>query len=100
MRSWIFVIGVATMGVASIIGFYFALDRAYQRMELNAETSGASSVALLKKEKQEAQYYACAVRVLPLASRCASCHARLKKASPSPFACRPNRNPPQNSYTL
>ena len=93
MRSWIFVIGAAAMGVASIFGFHFAIARANQRIEALAATPGASRVSLLlKKETGAPRYYA---RSLPSEPRCAACHPGANTAPLSPFACRPAVATPQ-----
>ena len=84
MRSWIFVIGVATMGVASVIGFYTATMRLNQRVELIAERPGRDTASpLLPKEAHRGAYYA---RVVLLNCCCASCHSGVRPASVAPIA--------------
>ena len=82
MRSWIFVIGAAAMGVASVLGFYFAIARAQQRVELIAATTGKDSSSALPDAGWILRSKA---RTPPNFRCCVSCHA----APPvSPFACR------------
>ena len=86
MRSWIFVIGVATMGVVSVFGFYFAIARANQRVELMANTPAVSGGSVpLKNANRQTRYYA---REKSAASRCAACHGGGAGAPRSPFASR------------
>ena len=72
MRSWIFVIGAATMGVASVLGFYFAIARAQQRIELIAATTGRDSSEPLLDTRWLLRAKA---QTVPPNFRCASCHA-------------------------
>ncbi len=55
MRSWIFVLGAAAMGVASVFGFYIATARASQQVERIAASSSAADE---RKIAQAARYYA------------------------------------------
>ena len=78
MRSWIFVIGAAAMGVASIVGFHFAIVRAEQRVMSLAETPGAEADARLPEAQWPLRCNALA------APRTRPCPPRPQHGKPAP----------------
>ena len=83
MRSWIFVIGAAAMGVASVLGFFVAIARAQQRVEIVAQTPGREMDARLPDTTWLLRFN---VRAAAPSSRCASCHRAENPAAPLPHA--------------
>ena len=85
MRSWIFVIGAAAMGVASVIGFSVSTARLSQRVEVVAENPGSrgSAPPLAKLQWARLSHDEALLR-------CASCHADRGR---SVCSCRARRSP-------